>query len=57
MFEAAVIAGGLTLDAARGSDAPFDARIHAVRGQTGQIECAAAYRALTAGSEIRQSHL
>ncbi|HEY8358173.1 MAG TPA: histidine ammonia-lyase, partial [Ramlibacter sp.] len=57
VFEAAVIAGTLTLDAARGSDAPFDARIHAVRGQPGQIDCAAAYRALLAGSEIRHSHL
>ena len=57
VFEAAVIAGALTLDAARGSDAPFDARIHAVRGQLGQIDCAAAYRALTAGSAIRASHL
>ncbi len=57
LFEAAVIAGALTLDAARGSDGPFDARIHAVRGQPGQIDCAAAYRALTANSEIRKSHL
>lgn len=57
LFEAAVIAGALTLDAARGSDGPFDPRIHAVRGQPGQIECATAYRALTAGSEIRRSHL
>ena len=57
VFEAAVVAGALTLDAARGSDGPFDARIHAVRGQPGQIDCAAAYRALTAGSQIRQSHL
>ena len=57
LFEAAVIAGGLTLDAARGSDAPFDPRIHAVRGQPGQIDCAAAYRALMVGSEIRASHL
>ena len=57
MFEAAVIAGALTLDAARGSDGPFDARIHAVRGQPGQIDCAAAYRALTHGSAIRKSHL
>jgi histidine ammonia-lyase len=57
LFEAAVIAGALTLDAARGSDGPFDARIHAVRGQPGQIDCAAAYRALTAHSEIRRSHL
>jgi histidine ammonia-lyase len=57
LFEAAVIAGALTLDAARGSDAPFDPRIHAVRGQPGQIDCAAAYRALMVGSEIRRSHL
>jgi histidine ammonia-lyase len=57
LFEAAVIAGSLTLDAARGSDGPFDPRIHAVRGQPGQIDCATAYRALTAGSEIRRSHL
>lgn len=57
IFEAAVIAGSLTLDAARGSDAPFDPRIHAVRGQPGQIACAAAYRAVLARSEIRRSHL
>lgn len=57
LFEAAVITGALTLDAARGSDAPFDPRIHAVRGQPGQIECATAYRALLVGSEIRRSHL
>ncbi|MBC7619373.1 MAG: histidine ammonia-lyase [Candidatus Saccharibacteria bacterium] len=57
LFEAAVISGAVTLDAARGSDGPFDARIHAVRGQPGQIDCAAAYRGLTAGSAIRNSHL
>ena len=57
LFEAAVVSGALTLDAARGSDGPFDPRIHAVRGQPGQIACAAAYRALMVGSEIRRSHL
>lgn len=57
LLEAAVISGALTLDAARGSDGPFDPRIHAVRGQPGQIACAAAYRALMVGSEIRRSHL
>jgi len=57
LFESAVIAGALTLDAARGSDGPFDPRIHAVRGQPGQIDCAAAYRSLMVGSEIRKSHL
>jgi histidine ammonia-lyase len=57
VFEAAVIAGALTLDAVRGSDGPFDARIHEVRGQLGQMDCAAAYRALTQGSLIRESHM
>ena len=57
LFEAAVISGAVTLDAARGSDGPFDPRIHAVRGQPGQISCAAAYRALAVGSAIRKSHL
>ncbi|MET0312015.1 MAG: histidine ammonia-lyase [Burkholderiaceae bacterium] len=57
LFEAAVITGAVTLDAAKGSDGPFDPRIHEVRGQPGQIECAAAYRALLRGSEIRRSHL
>lgn len=57
LFEAAVISGALTLDAARGSDGPFNALIHELRGHPGQIDCAAAYRSLTAGSAIRQSHL
>ncbi|MCV2361449.1 histidine ammonia-lyase [Paucibacter sp. TC2R-5] len=56
VFAAAIISGALSLDAARGSDGPFDARIHAVRGQPGQIETAAAYRQLLAGSAIRASH-
>ena len=57
VFCSAVVAGALTLDAARGSDGPFDERIHAVRGHPGQIEAARAYRRLLAGSEIRRSHL
>ena len=57
LLEAAVVAGALSLDAAKGSDAPFDARVHAVRGQPGQILVAALYRELVAGSAIRASHL
>ena len=57
LFAAAIVAGALSVDAAKGSDTPFDARIHAARGQPGQIVAAAAYRALLAGSEIRDSHL
>ena len=55
-FAAAVVAGALTVDAVLGSDVPFDARVQAVRGQPGQTAVAAAYRALLAGSEIRESH-
>ncbi len=57
LLEAAMVTGALALDAARGSDAPFDARVHAVRGQPGQIAAAQVYRQLVAGSAIRASHL
>jgi histidine ammonia-lyase len=57
VFAAAVVTGALSVDAAKGSDAPFDVRIQEVRGQPGQIDVAAKYRALLAGSEIRRSHL
>ena len=56
-FNAALVAGAMSVDAAAGSDAPFDARIHALRGQPGQIEAARALRQLMDGSEIRRSHL
>jgi histidine ammonia-lyase len=57
LLEAGMVSGALSLDAARGSDAPFDPRVHAVRGQPGQIAAAAIYRELVAGSAIRASHL
>ncbi|WP_198115907.1 histidine ammonia-lyase [Massilia rhizosphaerae] len=57
LLEAAMVTGSLSLDAARGSDAPFDPRVHAVRGQPGQIAAAKIYRELVAGSAIRASHL
>jgi histidine ammonia-lyase len=56
VFEAGLVIGALTIDAARGSDGPFDARIHELRGQLGQIEVAKVYRNLLIGSEIRNSH-
>ncbi len=55
-FAAGIAAGALSVDALKGSDAPFDARIHALRGQPGQIAVAARLRALMAGSEVRESH-
>ena len=57
VFAAAVVAGAMSVDAAMGSDTPFDARIHELRGHAGQIEVAAIYRRLLAGSRIRASHL
>jgi histidine ammonia-lyase len=57
VLEAALVIGALTVDAARGSDGPFDARIHALRGQPGQIDVAVYYRRLLEGSAIRTSHL
>jgi histidine ammonia-lyase len=56
LFHAALVTGSLSVDAALGSDAPFDPRIHAVRGHRGQQDVAAAFRELLDGSEIRASH-
>lgn len=57
LLEAATVSGALSIDAAKGSDAPFDARVHAVRGQPGQMAIAKIYRELLTGSAIRRSHL
>ncbi len=57
VFGAAVVAGAMSVDALKGSDSPFDDRIHRVRGQPGQIAVAREYRDLMAGSAIRASHL
>jgi len=56
VFTAAIVAGGMSTDAFKGSDTPFDARIHELRGQPGQIAVAAMLRGLMQGSEIRESH-
>jgi histidine ammonia-lyase len=56
-FQAALVTGALSTDAARGSDTPFDARIQELRGHRGQIDVAATLRQLMAGSAIRASHL
>ncbi len=57
LFASALLTGALSTEAAKGSDAPFDLRIHALRGHKGQIETAAALRQLMSGSAIRASHL
>ena len=56
LYQAGVVVGAMAIDAAKGSDAPFDPRIHEVRGQAGQIASARLYRRLLTDSEIRRSH-
>ncbi len=56
IFAAACLAGALSIDAASGSDTPFDARVSQVRGHQAQIDVARVIRELIAGSQIRASH-
>ena len=57
LFESAVVVGALSFDAANGSDAPFDARLHDLRGSRGRSPSRACTARLLAGSAIRASHL
>lgn len=56
IFENALIAGALSVDAMKGSYKPFDARLQAVRGHATQIKVAEMLRELLAHSEIGESH-
>lgn len=55
-FNAAIVAGALSVDAARGSSKPFDERIQSVRGHETQIKVAKIFRDLLHGSDILTSH-
>ncbi|ESQ75128.1 histidine ammonia-lyase [Asticcacaulis sp. AC402] len=57
LLQTALVTGALATEAAKGSDAPFDPRIHAVRRHRGQIDTAKTLGDLMAGSAIRASHL
>jgi histidine ammonia-lyase len=57
VFGAALVTGALSVDALKGSDVPFDDRIHVLRRQPGQRRVARALKRLLAGSRIRASHL
>ena len=56
LWEAAHVAGAMSLEALLGTPVAFDARIHEARGQAGQQRSAALLRDLLADSEIRESH-
>lgn len=57
IFISGITAGALSVDAARGSDQPFDERIQLVRGHASQIKVAKILRELLENSEIRRSHI
>lgn len=51
------VAGGMSLEAVRGTPVAFDDRIHRARPHAAQIEVASHLRELLRDSQIRQSHL
>ena len=55
-IQAALVVSCLSTDAIMGSTAPLHAGVHALRGHRGQMDVAAAMRALLKGSQIRDSH-
>ena len=56
LLDAANVSLAMTLEAVMGCLAAFDERLHAARGQTGQIQVAAAVRKLTEGSELTDAY-
>lgn len=56
LFQSALITGALSTEAAKGTDAPFDPRIHLLRRHPGQMAVGEALRTLMQGSAIRASH-
>lgn len=56
LLQSGLVTGALSTEAAKGSDTPFDPRIHTLRGHQGQIDVADTLRRLMADSAIRDSH-
>jgi histidine ammonia-lyase len=56
IFDAAVAAGALAIDACRATDAFLDDRLHQARGQAGQREVAQRLRRKLEGSQIVRAH-
>ncbi len=55
-LQASTVTSALSTDAIMGSTAPLRPELHELRGHRGQIDVAAAMRALLEHSEIRESH-
>jgi histidine ammonia-lyase len=56
LVRTADLLGALSTDAVRGTDEPFDRRLHELRPHPGQMASAANLWQLLQGSEIRESH-
>jgi len=57
LFASAIVVGSMCVEAVLGSRAPFDNRVHTIRGHEGQIDTAKLYRDLLEDtSEIGESH-
>ncbi len=56
IVKSADIACAITVEALRGSEKPFQERVHAVRAHSGQRATAANLRALLADSDVMKSH-
>jgi histidine ammonia-lyase len=56
LWEAAHVAGAMSLEALTGTPTAFDVRIHDARGQDGQSVSAALLRTLLDNSPLRESH-
>lgn len=56
LCKVADVLGAMSLEALQGSITPFDARIHAIRPHSGQINTASNIRNLLKGSQILESH-
>ena len=56
LWRTAHVAGAMSLEALLGTPVAFDERIHAARGQKGQLRSAVLLRDLLADSELRESH-
>ena len=57
LFASAIVIGSMCVEAVLGSRAPFDERVHKIRGHQTQIDTAKMYRDLLEhNSEISQSH-
>jgi histidine ammonia-lyase len=56
LVDSADVIGAMTLDALKGTDVAFDARIHQARPHAGQLKTAENLRRMLEGSQIRESH-